>query len=74
MFIDFNIWIKKYEEEYHFPIEYYSGNGVKTLEQSPTFDSISKAIQKRGYLKREEFINICMWKRGLVLNFELFSS
>ncbi len=63
--IDFELWAKEYEKQY---IQYntsieYIDNCENTLEEkSPYFSSISKVIQKRGYLLKKEFISICEWK------------
>lgn len=42
-------------------ITYYPDSGGKD-DSAHTFESISRAVQRRGHLKRQEFINIGEWK------------
>jgi hypothetical protein len=60
--MDFNRWAKEYVNNYNDTISYQNNNGEMIKETSPVFENISKSLQKRRYLKREEFINICKWK------------
>jgi hypothetical protein len=66
MVIDIELWAKEYEKDYNTSntsIKYYIDNCENALEEkSPYFSSISKVIQKRGYLLKKEFISICEWK------------
>lgn len=62
MDIDFDFWAKQYEKNYDEPIEYIGDEGNDAKEKSPYFTSISKVLQKRGYLFKNEFISICEWK------------
>ncbi|MFA4835985.1 MAG: hypothetical protein WC749_07960 [Dehalococcoidia bacterium] len=59
--IDFEFWAKEYAKMY-LPIKYRDEEGKPTLERSPYFESISKVIQKRGHLLKEEFQSIYTWK------------
>lgn len=65
MSIDFEAWIKEYEkhhkEEKAF-IQYRNSDGKIAEERSPYFESISRVLQRRGFLLKEEFVNICEWK------------
>jgi hypothetical protein len=61
----FKTWAKEYEKKYAengTSIQYRNAEHKKQEERSPYFESISRVLQKRGYLLREEFINICKWK------------
>lgn len=73
---DFQKWKKKYEKHYPmrgetskrkdlYPLYFESGE-VKR-DSSPTFDHISICVQKRGYLRKKEFLSIRRWKskRGM---------
>ena len=64
--IDFDYFFIKAKEDYHketrgnYP-KYYEGKTLKK-ENDILFENISKIFQKRGYLRREEFISIGLWK------------
>ena len=64
---EFKYWIRKYEQDYpsdtegKYPI-FIDENGVKHKERSPYFETISKVVQKRGYLLWREFVSIGEWK------------
>jgi len=63
--IDFEKWAKKYEEIYEKEksfILYKDDKLGRIKETSPYFENISKSIKNRGYLLKEEFFEICMWK------------
>lgn len=60
---DVSAYVEVYEDiesEEDDAIEYYPESETKA--DTYTFDSISQMIQRRGYLKRQEFINIGEWK------------
>lgn len=67
--IDLAYWAKLYEKQYYeekkktgrYPI-YIDDFGKHQTEKSPYFETISKIFQKRGYLKKQEFISIGDWK------------
>jgi hypothetical protein len=64
--IDFDYFFIKAKEDYkeetkgNYP-KYYEGETLKE-EKDILFGNISKIFQKRGYLRREEFISIGLWK------------
>jgi hypothetical protein len=64
---DFVYWTKKYAEDYptdvegRFPI-YVDEQGREHEERSPYFETISKVLQRRGHLLKQEFVSIGMWK------------
>jgi len=60
--IDFRRWAEVYEHKYGECIEYRDSRRRVLEEVSPRFESLSKEVIHRGYLFREEFINICKWK------------
>lgn len=60
--MDFKRWAQEYIKNYKASIPFKNDKGEKTKETSPLFENISKSLQKRKCLKREEFINICEWK------------
>ena len=70
---DLDFWMNKCEADYKkdtsgvYP-EYIDENGLKKTEKSPYFENISKIISKRGYLKRDEFISIGLWKTRRPIN------
>lgn len=64
--IDLRFWTKKYEEDYpadvtNYPI-FVDEDGVEHEERSPYFETMSKVLQKRGYLVKKEFVSIGKWK------------
>ncbi len=60
--MDFKRWAQEYIKNYKGTISFLNYKGEKEKEESPLFEKISKSLQKRKHLKREEFINICKWK------------
>lgn len=60
-------WSKRYEAQYeqttkgNFPV-YIDELGNEVEDKSPYFITISKVLQKRGWLKEREFFKIGMWK------------
>ena len=65
MGINFKNWVKEYERnhrENNISIRYKNNNGELVEEHSPYFESISQVLQGRGFLLKDEFVNICEWK------------
>ena len=60
--IDFSSWAKEFEKDYRTIIRYRDYNENLAEEKSPYFESISKVLQKRRYLFKEDFMNICVEK------------
>lgn len=60
--MDFKQWAKEYADNYNGTISYQNDKGKMIKETSPIFGNISKSLHARGYLKQQEFINICKWK------------
>ena len=65
--IDLRYWTNKYEENYARDVEdkypiFIDENGVEHEERSPNFETMSKVLQKRGYLMKKEFVSIGRWK------------
>lgn len=66
MKVDLKIWSEQYEKDYakdtagNFPI--FIKDDAKHKEKSPCFSTMSKVLQKRGYLLKPEFVSIGIWK------------
>lgn len=60
--MDFKIWSDKYRKHYPGEIAYYNEQLESVCEKSPTFESMSRSVQTRGFLLKEEFVSICEWK------------
>ncbi len=61
-------WMEKYKTFYHnskASIEYFNSTDSKqnkSRDFSPLFEKASSVFQDRGYLFKEEFLSIAMWK------------
>jgi hypothetical protein len=73
---DLDYWTKKYERDYHvdtrsiYP-KYVDETGVERQEKSPYFETMSRAILRRGFLLKKEFVSIGRWKsRRQIHNYE----
>jgi len=65
--IDFRYWMQKYEEDYSKDVDgkwpiFIDEKGIEHEERSPYFETISRVLQKRGYLLKKEFVRIGKWK------------
>ncbi len=65
--VDWRYWIRKYEEDYAIDAEgkypiFVDEKGAEHEERSPYFETMSKVLQKRGYLVKKEFVSIGNWK------------
>lgn len=65
--IDFNYWRRRYEEDYpkdvsdRYPI-FKDAYDKEQREKSPYFETMSEVLRRRGYLLKDEFKSICLWK------------
>lgn len=68
MKVDLHYWANQYEKDYvrdtrdSYPVYVVDKSGLKREDKSPLFDTISKVLQKRGFLQKSEFVSIALWK------------
>lgn len=65
--IDFDYWARRYEEDYADDIKgdypkFIDESGKEHIEESPYFATISESLQRRGHIRKPEFLSMARWK------------